>query len=260
MKKLSLLFLVPLVLTSCNSVEGQSIKVLTNYETGKNENYVSQPVSANQIVNMIDSNMTFPLFIYSKTCGHCETFKTVFKKYNETYHTFYYQYESNSMANDTLKNAYPDIFNDHLITPSLLLISKKELSYSFSQNRMGSFNSFKPVAKQHFEYTKVSTLINLDTYEKYCEENSKFYCFVYNSEVSSDNFAYGNIVFDNIIEQEFPSLIINQHASDFICDLYQLDYENNYSLVIENGQIKNAITNLSDSESLLNQLNQYFLE
>lgn len=151
-KKLTLLFMVPLLLTSCGKSKN-AIKVFSNGELlVDSTTYID--INEDNIIDMMKSEMSFILYQYSSTCSHCEKSSKNFEGYFKKYHTSIYRYEIKDYSSYMKLNQYDDYtFSLTIITPRVMVINKGLL--------VDEVNSSKLIEGSLFN-SAINSFVNLD--------------------------------------------------------------------------------------------------
>lgn len=264
MKKIIGLLFLPLLLSSCSPVLSEySIYSINNYDTKSASTSVN--VSASQIVNLVKSKQSFPLYIYSSTCSYCAKAEKVINQYIESQGVLIYSFEYTREGYQRLIDNCPEIFPTSITTPSLYLIKEGVLTYAFERDNMLTYSSFKSIAKAHLAQSNLSTFSTIDGMNTFFEHNDECLIFLMN-EYNVDSLN----IFQRIITPHVNSkndkafAIIDKYLFETatfssFCEKVSLptDSENIAMIYSKNAQTKTTTYLLDDGSELSNWLSQY---
>lgn len=270
MKKWIFLPIMLLCLSGCNSLDNPySIPVYQNIDIQVNEESPTfVEVSNIDVSFLINSNSTFALFLYSKSCNYCESAKETLDTYFRNSNFLIYSYEYVPLAYSNLVGSFPSIFPSQFSSPSLYLISKQSLTYSFDTKVLLSYSKFRPVADQHILNSYIQTFSEQSSFDYITENQRDGFVFLYDGLSVESLTIFNNVVHPLVIKQrkKYVTLInrnvLNNDVFLSISQYYQIDEEADNIAIYKNknGDIVSTLYLLDDGLELDSLIKTYLSE
>ena len=280
MKKIILLLfpiLTSFAASGCSTIDSRhSVLPLINYDTvvEEYENDVDYVESAYDLTplrlyELMDSKASFPLFLYSDYCSHCNDFKPILGKYIKNMHYQMYRFSIKSeddrlfFVNQILKD-FPDTFENYTANPSFYFIADGKLTYSVQPNKFASYQSFASVANKHFFKSQLYTVNTLDGLKYYLNDYNEtlLYCYDDSSLVSIELYK---IIYQKMINNTNKNvLILNKNMIDeeeykSICEYLDFKIDEDFSILYSKDEQQKTADYVSDGGVLYKQfLINYF--
>lgn len=236
-KQFALLFIIPLLLTSCIN-EDKSIYYFHNIDiTNETTDGFIYP-NANQISAMIDSRHQFPLYIYKQDCGHCAVVSTLLNKYIREKKVNFYAIDSASNDFTILKNKYPNMFYNGLSTPQIYIYKYDRYS-AISSSVMEEESALFRTLNQYLYNVNFNTVYNnLTAFEQYLNKDN--YLLINLPSEVEETYTFidvlslaGALSSNNDTTLIFYDLI-SQPIKEKLSTLFDNDYEQ-HALIKSNG-------------------------
>ncbi|MCD8204012.1 MAG: hypothetical protein LUB56_02680 [Coprobacillus sp.] len=245
---ISLALVLPLALSSCNS---EKYIDLYNYDIDFGVNYVL--VSDETLINMINSEMQFFLFVHSNSCSHCqvadETFRAVME--NSKYHNTVYMWEVSTIEsyNNILKNC-PGILNEAAVTPQFLIVDNGVLIKDIDAGRFMSEGRLKSTMKYYFEFSSLYSLTLNSAFEQFNVDFPFYTLFIYDGD-NVDSLNKYALIYNEVKEEKNPTLFLNSaQIEDSLASnlsIIGVDYEKDSLYYIENLSVSESLFEITSS-------------
>lgn len=270
MKKWIFLPIMLLCLSGCNSLDNPySIPVYQNIDIQVNEESPTfVEVSNIDVSFLINSNSTFALFLYSESCNYCESAKETLDTYFRNSNFLIYSYEYVPLAYSNLVGSFPSIFPSQFSSPSLYLISKQSLTYSFDTKVLLSYSKFRPVADQHILNSYIQTFSEKTSFDYITENQRNGFVFLYDGLSVESLTIFNNVVHPLVIKQKkkYVTLInknvLNNDVFLSISQYYLIDEEADNIAICKNknGDIVSTLYLQDDGLELDSLIKTYLSE
>lgn len=187
-------------LTSCDNITNYKLNVSYNYSS---TTYLN--ISAEEIVNKLENNQNFALFVSNPNCSSCRTVDENLTKYIQEKHTTIYKYEYNQMSYSYLNEEYPNIFSFDYVSPNILLFNNKNY-YSLPYSSMMEYKNLKATLNGRIKNNNSYTLITKEEYLSFLDNNKNLVIFTYDNREYMD---YFNLIQNQILASKKNTLLLN---------------------------------------------------
>ena len=259
MKKIIPLLLLFPIFTGCSSIN--NYPALIDYDSYTLT--TMQEINEKQIIDYLDNECSFTLFLYSSSCSLCDAAKSNINDYISEKHLLIYKYTYNPYQYNQLIEKYSGIFNEDLNFSSLLFFKSGNLTDTFHHDITGkkSVLTRKLNHKLKTGYGYFSSEAN--SLDNFIENNKKSLLFFFNSNDDNECKFYNSTLKKAINNKNKISTLfldfnfVNiEDFSDFI-DGFELATIEHQIIYIENKKIENLIDYLND-QSILDFINLYY--
>lgn len=249
-KRKTILLLLPLLLlTSCGANKAAILRV-NDFDYIANEKKLSETVdiSTAQLINMMESGMSFPLLFHSNNCSSCHVVSDFTENYISATDSLIYSYEYSTKVNEyTSLNAYnPDLFPLKFSTPRFLIFKNGSLSIEINSSKFGSYKLFSNSLKAFLKQSNLYSLTSFESFEAFKTTYSSYAFFTYNSQNVDSLKVYNNYIYVNANKLKTPILAIdvNKLSQDSIDSFKQ------YFSIMSIFNVFNIVDNSSLIESV----------
>lgn len=270
MKKWIFLPIILICLSGRDSIDNPySIPVFQNIDIQVNEESPTFVEVSNKDVSfLINSNSTFALFLYSESCNYCDSAKETLDTYFRNNNYLIYSYEYVALAYSNLFGSFPSIFPSQFSSPSLYLISRQSLTYSFDTKVLLSYGKFRPVADQHILNSYIQTFSEETSFNYIIENQRDSFVFLYDGLSIESLTIFNDIVHPLVIKQRKKYVtLIDKNALDndvflSISQYYLIDEEADNIAIYKNknGDIVSILYLLDDGLELDSLIKTYLSE
>ena len=249
------------LLSGCKSVKNENaIYSIMNYEKEVIE------LKAESVNLMISEKYSFVLLMYSEGCSSCIKAKENLTKVTKDLGFATFQIEMYDASIQYLSENHPNLFNANNSYPFIYVFNEGSVPYKSKLNDLKNATNMKKMIKSYSIETNITTMTQIDSYNKYKSNNSEYMLFTYDSSVSDEKEVYRNHLYPSAATSSKKLLIIDKMTakSELISEIYKdygLSGEDGFDLLSTtiDGQIKTTLRYGSESGSNINNfVTSYF--
>lgn len=262
----TLLLLPFILLTSCEGNKA-SIYSITDYDlvVNRNKTQLFVELTTENLLNLIESNASFPLYFRSENCSSCLTVSNYTSKYITKAHTVIYSYEflDNRETYIDLVKKYPDIFPSSAVTPRFLIFKEGALSIEINNNKFQSEKLLHSSLETFLKKSKIFTLSKFENLDSFLSENESCLIFTYNRQNLDSLNLFNEYIFNNVEKANLPILAIDVYnvSSDemnLFANYFSLTSFFNTYIEISNSKINKSINYEINLDSFIESITTYF--
>ena len=241
--KLGLLFILPLLLTSCGE-DSSNPHIYKNGDLLLNseitfENSLRE-TTADEVISLMNQNENFCLYFYQTECSHCQDFKPKLVDYVKNTSTLFY---SMNIAGETIisegderaylseefakliQSDYGKLFFpvfSYISTPAIFIASGDGVPQKISNSRISTTLMFTNAMNEEAYTSSVYSFKNYDAYLKFKDSHLKegFLSFLIDRSLASSTQTYIN---------EIQSQILNSSKDIALVELNEVNKESFYN-------------------------------